>query len=843
MIEIFLSQFWVQRLGWTLLHFLWQGTVIAVLYAMLRSLLARSLSARGRYVLACLALIVMAIAPPLTFLLLSGWVDNLPVIPLSISASAWQGFLPGFVAFWLAGVLTFSVRLFGGWRFTTRLRSTAHPAPHEWQQTLERIATRVGSVCSVRLLVSSLVDVPTVVGWLQPVILVPLEALTGLPPEYLTALLAHEMAHLRRHDYLASVLQSLAEAVLFYHPAVWWISDQIRAERESCCDDLAVAASGDVRTYVRALADLESRQAPRPKPALAANGGSLVNRIRRLIEPAQPAAGNLPGAGAAWAMALMWMAGVGVATVHATPSPTLNVHPLAVALPAAISSPRTSPFPSLPGPATALASHARDTLLFDPFLSAQMAQAAQPQSRQSTAGAGDDDKLLGSPWHKWLNEDVAYIITPEERAAFLQLNTDDQRQEFTDRFWSRRDPTPGTAENEYKQEHYRRIAYANQHFGSTTPGWKTDRGRVYITLGPPDEIESHSAGVQPYPMEVWRYRSAGAQGDNVIQFADTTTMGEFRIVQGQPGIAQSASEFERMQQFFGMQTAPQLQFPDLAATAGDRSAANRLPMMVRMHYLRGTGSSTIVNITVQFEDRDLQFQSQNGVDKAAVNLFGRVTSMTRRPVTTFEPTVKIDVPAGQPHERLRQLYQQSVPLAPGRYILEIVAKDIGSGNTTNYRSALDVPHFFAEDGLAISSLILADTIEKIPTKPLDGAVFAIGDSRIRPRVGEKFAPGEKMGIYLQVYNFAPDDKTHRPAGSIGYEIDKAGSEAGSNDKVMGFSEEVGSIPDASATQVTIQKLLPLATFAPGSYMLRITVTDRVGNQTVQQQEKFTVSAE
>ena len=378
MITLFLSQLWVQRLGWTLLHFLWQGTAIAIAYAALRGLLARRLSAPGRYALASVALAAMAAAPPLTFLLIAN-VGASPSTALSAqavwwtaSAAEWQRLLPGVVSLWLLGVLVFSIRLFGAWRFTARLRSISHPAPAEWQQTLERIAERVGASHAVRLLVSSLVNVPTVIGWMRPVILIPVESLTGLSVEHIAALLAHELAHIRRNDYLASILQSIAEAVLFYHPAVWWISEQIRAERELCCDDVAVAASGDALTYARALAELESQQ-PRFKPAVAANGGSLVNRIRRLIEPAHASVNNLPGPAAAWAMTLLWLAGVGVTMVHAAQTPAARVNPLSAPAQAHVSTNLAAP-----GPVAALATHARDTLLYDPLLSAQAAQPVVP---------------------------------------------------------------------------------------------------------------------------------------------------------------------------------------------------------------------------------------------------------------------------------------------------------------------------------------------------------------------------------------------------------------------------------------------------------------------------------
>jgi len=385
MIESLASQFWLQKLGWTLLHFLWQGTAIALVYLALRALLGRSLSARGRYTLACLSLIAMVIAPPITFLLLSvltpagrGALPDALAIPWHLSVSTWQRLFPTFAIIWLTGVAGFSVRLFGGWRLTARLRSQAYMASPDWQRTLDTIAVRVKASWSglnprVRLLVSPLVGVPTVIGWLRPAILVPASALTGLPMEHITALLAHELAHIRRHDYLANMLQSVAEALLFYHPAVWWISGHIRDERELCCDDLAVAATDDALTYASALAELETIQPPQLRTVLAANGGPLLNRVRRLIDPDEDPGYDLPGAGSAWAMTVLLLAGVGVATVHAAQKPEAQVqvgnpeYPI----PASV---RPSPFDRLNESGSAMASHVRNTVLFDPFLSAQLAR-------------------------------------------------------------------------------------------------------------------------------------------------------------------------------------------------------------------------------------------------------------------------------------------------------------------------------------------------------------------------------------------------------------------------------------------------------------------------------------
>ena len=502
-------------------------------------------------------------------------------------------------------------------------------------------------------------------------------------------------------------------------------------------------------------------------------------------------------------------------------------------------------------------------------------------------------KELETPWKKWLNEDVSYIITDEERKAFKQFATDEEREQFVEQFWLRRDPTPDTVENEYKEEHYRRIAYANEHYASGIPGWKSDRGRIYITFGPPDEIDSHPSGgsyqrpsaegggeTSTYPFEDWRYRYIEGIGNDVnIEFVDPTMTGEYRMTMdpsekdallyvpnagltlaeqmglstktarfqrtdgthlGDPlgGTPASMNEFSRLEQFAKLQKAPPVKFKDLESLVNTRITFNILPMLVRVDYVRVTESSVLANVTVQFDNKDLQFQQKDGLQKSVINLFGRVTTMTRRPVTTFEKPLEITI-APEMLQKLtveRSIYQQSIPLAPGRYRLNVVAKDIIGGNVNNYEIALDVPHF-DEEKLASSSLILADTIEKLPTKSIGGGMFSIGDTKVRPRLGDKFRRDEKMGIYLQVYNFAPDEKTQKPSGDITYQISKVGAA----EPVLNFTEDLSKIPNASANQVTIEKLLPLKGLEPGAYTLKVKATDKKGGQSLQQQSNFTVN--
>jgi GWxTD domain-containing protein len=501
-------------------------------------------------------------------------------------------------------------------------------------------------------------------------------------------------------------------------------------------------------------------------------------------------------------------------------------------------------------------------------------------------------KELETPYRKWLNEDVVFIITDEERKAFKNLSTDEERENFIEQFWLRRDPTPDTEENEFKEEHYRRIAYANEHYASGIPGWKTDRGRIYIVYGPPDEIESHPSGgsyqrpieegggeTSTYPFEDWRYRYIEGIGNNVmIEFVDTTMSGEYHMTMdpsekdallyvpgagltlyeqmgmtsktsrftrtdgthlgtGNQPLPESMNEFTRLETFAKWQKPPQVKFKDLEALVTSTVRFSTLPMKVRTDYIRVTDSSVLVPITIQFDRKDLQFQQKDNMSKATVNIFARITSMSRRVINTFEDVVTVDVPTDLLAKALSgaSIYQKTVPLAPGMYRLNVVAKDIIGGNTTNYEVALNVPHF-QEDKLASSTVILADTIEKVPSRSIGSGQFIIGDTKVRPRLNDTFDRDEKLGIYTQFYNFTADEKTKKPNGSIEYEITKNGS----NQKVLDYTEELNSIPGASAQQVTIEKLLPLKALDPGQYTLKVKALDKSNNQALTESATFTV---
>ena len=337
-VQMLSAEAWVQRLGWTLVHFLWQGVAIALLYAAANRFMARRWSANGRYLLACGALGAMLAAPITTWELMRppdanpGAAYQIRGVPPAPSASSAAGaatlpdsvratvpnvepaqFLAWVVMLWFAGTAVLWVRLAGGWVVAARMRSMlVRRAPPEWQETLGKLGAQIGLSRPVRLLVSAMVQAPTVVGWLRPVVLAPVGVLGGLPAEHVEALLLHELAHIRRHDYPINLLQSVAEALLFYHPAVWWVSGDIRAARELCCDDVAVSVSGDALTYARALAHLESYRPAHISAALAANGGSLADRIARLLGQSRPAVRSGLGPGVVTVAILLVTAGYGL---------------------------------------------------------------------------------------------------------------------------------------------------------------------------------------------------------------------------------------------------------------------------------------------------------------------------------------------------------------------------------------------------------------------------------------------------------------------------------------------------------------------------------------------------
>jgi len=538
-------------------------------------------------------------------------------------------------------------------------------------------------------------------------------------------------------------------------------------------------------------------------------------------------------------------------------------------------------------------------LIWLPPVSAQQAQAPandptaapgpQKLSKEQKKKMGRALKELDKQYKEWLNEDVIYIISPDERTAFLQLDTNEEREQFIEQFWLRRSGNPDLPDNDFKEEHYRRIAYANEHYASGIPGWRTDRGRIYIIWGPADEVDSHPTGgtydrpmeegggsTSTYPWEKWRYRYLEGLGNNVeLEFVDPSGSGEYHLTMdpsekdallhvpgaglslmesmgmaskadrftrsdgtnmpttlgGQPA---SMNEFNRLELYAKVQQAPPVKFKDLESLVTSRVVRDQVHFTWRTDFLKVTNDTVLVPVTVQIPNSQLSFQSKDGVHSATMNVFGRVSTLTGRVVQTFEDAVSRDFPDSlfQQSVKLQSIYQKAVPLRPGLYRLDLVIKDVQSGNVGVVNTRLAV-HQYEDAKLDSSSLILADQIEHVPAKQIGAGQFVLGSSKVRPRMEADFTTADKLGIYMQVYNLKADDNTHKSSAAFQYTVKKG------DQQVMQFKETSADMKQAG-DQVTIERLLPLATLAPGKYMLEINATDTITNQTITRTAEFTV---
>jgi GWxTD domain-containing protein len=500
-------------------------------------------------------------------------------------------------------------------------------------------------------------------------------------------------------------------------------------------------------------------------------------------------------------------------------------------------------------------------------------------------------KELDTPYRQWLNEDVIYIISPDERNAFLQLATNEEREQFIEQFWLRRSSNPDLPDNDFKEEHYRRIAYANEHYASGIPGWKTDRGKMYIIWGPPDEIDSHPTGgtydrpmeegggsTTTYPWETWRWRYLEGIGENIIlEFVDPSGSGEFHMTMDpsekdallhvpgaglslmeEMGLASKADrftrsdgtnlpttmggtpssmdEFNRLELFAKVQRPPDVKFKDLEAIVTARIVRDQLRFNWRTDFLKVTNDTVLVPVTVQVPNSQLSFQNKDGIHSATLNVFGRITTLTGRVVQTFEESVSRDFPDSlfQQSVKLQSIYQKSVPLRPGLYRLDLVIKDVQSGNVGVVNTRLAVPRY-EDEKLEASSLILADQIEHVPAKQIGTGQFVIGSSKVRPRLEGDFTTADKLGIYMQIYNLKPDDKTHKSAATLEYTVKKG------EQQIMQFKETSEDMKQ-TGEQITIERLLPLATLTPGKYTLQVNAVDTLSKQTISRTAEFSVRA-
>jgi GWxTD domain-containing protein len=504
---------------------------------------------------------------------------------------------------------------------------------------------------------------------------------------------------------------------------------------------------------------------------------------------------------------------------------------------------------------------------------------------------------LSKTYKKWLDEDVRWIISDEEQKAFKLLSNDEERDAFIENFWGRRDPTPDTVENEFKEEHYRRIEYANEHFAAGIPGWKSDRGRIYIMYGPADEIESHPSGgsyqrpmdegggeTSTFPFEDWRYRYLEDIGQEIIiEFVDTCMCGDYHMTMDrsekdallytpnagltmyeQMGMAskadrfsggglerlgtgpfsnnQQSKQFDRLEQFYKLQKPPAVKFKDLEEVVSHKISVNLMPFDVRTDFVRVTGDTVLVPITIQVKNRDITFVNKDGVQRGTVNIFGRVTTLTGKIVQTFEDTVQVDVPA----ELLPKVtenssvYWKALPLRPNLYRIDVAVKDVNGDRSGLWSSRLPVPSF-DDDRLAASSLIVADTMSPVSTKEIGTGQFVIGNTKVRPRVASAngkpvaFKRNQKVYFWMQIYNLGMDDKTHKPSATFEYNVINATTNKAVIHTVES-TDQMGNVGD----QVTLEKPLSASSLDPGIYRIQIKVNDNISKQTVDPSATFAV---
>ncbi|MGD0734701.1 MAG: GWxTD domain-containing protein [Terracidiphilus sp.] len=506
---------------------------------------------------------------------------------------------------------------------------------------------------------------------------------------------------------------------------------------------------------------------------------------------------------------------------------------------------------------------------------------------------------LKGAYKTWLTQDVAYIITDEESKAFKNLSNDEERDSFIEQFWLRRNPNPDSPDNEFREEHYRRIAYANEHFAAGKPGWKTDRGHIYISFGKPDSIDSHPSGgnyerpmeegggeTSTFPFEIWHYRYLEGIGENIdLEFVDTCQCGDYHFtidrsekdallhVPGagetqyeQMGMAKKADrfkggveslgtgpmssqntskEFDRIELMAKIFAPPPIKFHDLDSAISEHKLINGpiFPFDVRTDFVKVTDSTVMVPVTVQMKNRDITFVTKDGVSKGFVNILIKVTTLTHRTVQSDESTVQVEQPAELLEKTLdkKSVYWKAIPLPPGLYRLDIAIKDVNNPDHIGiYGRGFEVPTFH-EEKLATSSLILADEMNAVSSHDIGSGSCVIGNTHICPRVSTNaatpvsFKRSQQLNFWMQVYNLGIDDATKSNLATVTYQIIDT-----TNNTVV-FEKQVASKDlGAHSDQLTVEKTLPMAGLQPGKYKVTIKVNDTISKQEIAQSAPFVV---
>jgi GWxTD domain-containing protein len=506
---------------------------------------------------------------------------------------------------------------------------------------------------------------------------------------------------------------------------------------------------------------------------------------------------------------------------------------------------------------------------------------------------------LKGEYKKWLDEDVRWIITDEESKTFKNLANDEERDAFIEQFWQRRNPNPDSTDNEYRDEYYARIAYANEHFAAGEPGWMTDRGHIYIAYGKADSVDSHPSGgsydrpmeegggsTSTFPFETWHYRYLEGIGDNIdIEFVDTCMCGDYhatidrsekdalkhvpgagltqfeemgqakkadrfsgggleQLGSGPMSSSQQSKEFDRLDQFAKLFAPPPVKFTDLDDFLASSKVLTGPPFLfdVRTDYVKLTNETVMVPVTLQIRNGDITYSTKEGDSKGTVNILGRVSNITHKIVYTFEDTVTVETPSDllQRTKNNMSVYWNAIPLPPGRYKLEIAIKDVNNPDHVGvWRRSVEVPKY-DDDRLSYSSLILAGEMERVPSKDVGAGSFVIGNTKVIPRVPPTIS-APVIFHRAQNLNFWMQvynlgiGDNKRNDATIEYQV----IDLATNKQILDSQESAAKL-NPNADQLTLEKTMPLASLEPGQYQVTIKVNDGVSKQQIAQSAPFTV---
>ncbi len=495
---------------------------------------------------------------------------------------------------------------------------------------------------------------------------------------------------------------------------------------------------------------------------------------------------------------------------------------------------------------------------------------------------------------KWLKEDAVYLISEDEESVFHSLSTLDEKEQFIEQFWRRRDPDLRTASNEFKEEHYRRIAYVNERFHSGKPGWKTDRGRIYIIHGEPAEIESYPSGgfydrpfeegggqTTVYPFETWRYRHVDGVGDDImLEFVDDSFTGDYHLALNpeekdallhMPGMGLTWAEqaglsekqdrpyfspgrhnpayasgyksnpFYRYEIFSKIQQVQQVKYNDLKELVKVSIGYSSLPFQVRSDYFKINDQQVLVPVTLELQNKDMTFERDGEVDSARIGLYGAVTSLGNQFIEEFDHDLVVSFQPEKLEKGLqgRSMYQKILLLEnKTRYKLDLIVKDLSSNNIGAVKAIIPPASVKEKEKLSSSSLILSDFIQQLGEQPKYDEMFVLGDVWIRPSVGKNFSRKLPLGVYLHLYNFGVDQSSNTPELEVSYRIRRDGQ------VIQEATDSAGeSIQSVVGQRMVLIKKLDLSDLEPGQYRIEIEAWDQLSDAKTRVEDNFRVEGD